>query len=499
MQCIHRTEILQHINSTRSRLKTSITTKSLSILMVSTEFPPMFGGVGRYTKNLSEALKKLGVRVYIACNEKGKGDYFGLDATNPHNSDILMKIVDEVNPDLVHVQLEHGLYGLKLGMINPSTTSTNIDQFYERCQVPIVTTFHSAYPFTQWMKLANRVPMHLAHIDRKNLFHILPLNVAKQTLEYWKRIMNYESFFELNKRKMQKSKAGIVFSDYMARLLLDYVGGIYIKSRYNNESRNKCRVIYHGAEPNLRCLVTKEAARSMFSLPTDKSIKIALAIGFATNTKGWDILRDMHIPENWIIVINHSRSHYSKEILVLSHPSSSVSWWKRGSHDKNAVSDIGNKSSKGKRLLELNHGFLTDEELSILFYASDAVILPYTVASGSGVMFDALAHGLPFIATDLGFFKEFANKGLGIVVKRKSKEFSNAIEVLEKNYLHYIERVNNFSKIHLSWDTVAKKHIELYLDVMNNIDHNQSYSNDCIPIQGRMGIINGCLPTNAYE
>ncbi|MGB7677465.1 MAG: glycogen/starch synthase, partial [Nitrososphaeraceae archaeon] len=75
MQCIHRTEILQHVNSTRSRLKTSITTKSLSILMVSTEFPPMFGGVGRYTKNLSEALKKLGVRVYIACNEKGKGDY----------------------------------------------------------------------------------------------------------------------------------------------------------------------------------------------------------------------------------------------------------------------------------------------------------------------------------------------------------------------------------------------------------------------------------------
>jgi hypothetical protein len=28
-----------------------------------------------------------------------------------------------------------------------------------------------------------------------------------------------------------------------------------------------------------------------------------------------------------------------------------------------------------------------------------------------GVMFDALAHGLPFIATDLEFFKEYAKKG----------------------------------------------------------------------------------------
>ena len=444
--------------------------------MVSTEYPPMFGGVGRYTKNLSDALKKLGVRVYVACNEKGNGDYFGLDADNPHNSDVLMNIVDELNPDLVHVQLEHGLYGLKLGTINPNRTSTNIDQFYEKCQVPIITTFHSAYPFTQWMRLARRFSIHPTHIDRKNLFHILPLNIAKQVLEYWKCILNYKSFSELNKRKMQKSQASIVFSDYMARLLLDNVSN----NKYNNDLRNKCKVIYHGAEPNLRYAITNEAARLMFSLPSDKSIKIALAIGFATNTKGWDILKEMHIPENWIIVTNHSRNHYSKEIPVLSHPSSY----------KITVSDINSNGSHDTRLFELNRGFLTDEELSILFYASDATILPYTVTSASGVMFDALAHGLPFIATDLGFFKEFANKGLGIVVNRKSEEFSNAIKVLEKNYLQYLERINCFSRTHLSWDSVAKQHIKLYLDAISNSDYGQNYSNNCIPTQKQNGIEN---------
>jgi hypothetical protein len=109
----------------------------------------------------------------------------------------------------------------------------------------------------------------------------------------------------------------------------------------------------------------------------------------------------MHIPKNWIIVTNHSRNHYSKEIPVLSHPSSY----------RIIMSDINSsKSNHDTRLVELNRGFLTDEELSILFYASDAVILSYTVTSGSGVMFDTLSHGLPFIASDLGFFKEFAIK-----------------------------------------------------------------------------------------
>jgi glycosyltransferase involved in cell wall biosynthesis len=461
-------------------LEASVATKPISVLMVSTEYPPMFGGVGRYTKNLSDALKKLGIGVYVACNEKGNGDYFGLDAFNPHNSDVLMNIVDELSPDLVHVQLEHGLYGLKLGTISPNRISTNIDQFYDRCQVPIVTTFHSAYPFTQWMRLAKRFPIYLNNIDRKNLFHILPFNSAKQILEYWKRILNYKSFSELNKQKMQKSKASIVFSDYMARLLLDN----FSNNKYSNGLRDKCKVIYHGAEPNLRYTVTKEAARSIFSLPSDKNIKIALATGFATHTKGWNILKEMHIPANWIIVTNHSRNHYSKEIPFLSHPSSY----------KITVSDINSKSSLDTRLFELNRGFLTDEELSILFYASDAIILPYTVTSASGVMFDALGHGLPFVASDLGFFKEFANKGLGIVVNRKSEEFSNALKILEKNYLQYIQRIDRFSKSHLSWDSVAKQHIKLYLDVMGSTDYDHNYDNNSMPTQKQNSIGIVCSP-----
>ena len=69
--------------------------------MVSTEYPPMPGGVGRYTSNLTSELRKLGFDVYVACNDMGKGDFSGLSPTNIKNSDVLLEIVDKIKPDMV--------------------------------------------------------------------------------------------------------------------------------------------------------------------------------------------------------------------------------------------------------------------------------------------------------------------------------------------------------------------------------------------------------------
>jgi glycosyltransferase involved in cell wall biosynthesis len=43
--------------------------------MVSTEYPPMKGGVGRYTHNLSNSLRKLDVDVFVVCDINGMGEY----------------------------------------------------------------------------------------------------------------------------------------------------------------------------------------------------------------------------------------------------------------------------------------------------------------------------------------------------------------------------------------------------------------------------------------
>jgi len=388
--------------------------KSLSILMVSTEYPPMNGGVGRYTANLTRELNKVGCHVQVLSNENGSGDFFGLSPKNTKNYSVLLKIVDEVKPDIVHIQFEHGLYGLKLNRLNPEKTNTNIDLFYDLCKIPIVTTFHTAFDLKQWMNI----------VATKNTNEKWKVKAyAQKLLKYWVHLLNYKSFNNLNTEKIKKSKRGIVFSQYMK----DKIGG--------------GDIIYHGSEPMIPYDSTiKGKARTKFSLSHKK--RIILALGFRTNTKGWDILDEMDIPPNWAIVMNSSKNYYNTE---------------------NYIPKIS--ANHEKEIIDLHKGFLNDRDLSLLFYAADAVILPYKVSSGSGVMFDGLAHGLPFIATDLEFFREFSARGLGITVKRNPQEFSQALVTLNNNYEYYAKNVILF-KQKLKWDNIARNHISLYNQII---------------------------------
>lgn len=91
----------------------------MRVLMVSTEYPPMPGGVGRYTANLTQAIRKTGVHVDVVCDKAGNGEFSGISPTNKQNSEVLLRMVDETAPDVVHVQFEPGLYGLVLDPRNP--------------------------------------------------------------------------------------------------------------------------------------------------------------------------------------------------------------------------------------------------------------------------------------------------------------------------------------------------------------------------------------------
>lgn len=380
------------------------------ILMVSTEYPPMKGGVGRYTFNLTRALRKLDFEVNVVSNKEGNGEFSGLSPKNPENSNILLEIVKRTKPDLVHVQYEHGLYGLKLDPLNPTKTTTNIDLFYKYCQTPIVTTFHSAYPFKQWLNLITS----FKDSSKRNMLSRFSNNIIR----CWKMLLNYQSFHNLNKEKLAKSKAGIVFSNYMSKM----IGG--------------GEVILHGAESS-SVYISQDEARKLFNLP--ESGRIALALGFMTATKGWDIIEKMNIPEGWTIVVNSSKNHYNTEKF--------------------------NPNFVKKNIINLQKDFLTEKELSFLFSSADAVILPYTVSSGSGVMFDALAHGLPFVATSLEFFKEFSKKGLGITVNRSPDEFSKALVTLNRDYVKYLKTVESFRK-EISWQGIASQHAQIYTQIV---------------------------------
>jgi len=384
---------------------------NMKILMISTEYPPMQGGVGRYSKKLVDSLRSEGAQVFIACNEDGKGDFNGISPNNEDNSKVLLKIVKEIEPDVVHVQYEHGLYGIHLDPINPTRTHTNIEFFYDKCKVPIVTTFHSAYTFTQWMRLV--VPLNNRIFGRLGTF-------LRMAYDYWTHLLNYSSFNSLNKRKIGFNKSGVVFSKYLANIIPG------------------SNLIYHGAEPSISPPLDRKEVRKLFLLPEHS--KIALAVGFMTATKGWDLIGKMKVPKDWKVVINTSRNHYGREKL--------------------------NDKFENEGVINLKRGFLSDTEYSLLFYCADALILPYKVTSGSGVMYDGLAHGLPFISSKLEFFKEFSDMKLGIMVDRNPVEFSKALLKLEVDYKRYKDAVVNLRK-DLLWKEVAKKHILIYNSIID--------------------------------
>lgn len=74
--------------------------RAIRVLMVTTEYPPMQGGVGRYAANLTKSLRKIGFEVYVVCNEKGKGDYYGLSPHNKYNSYIISKAAKDSGADI---------------------------------------------------------------------------------------------------------------------------------------------------------------------------------------------------------------------------------------------------------------------------------------------------------------------------------------------------------------------------------------------------------------
>ncbi|HEY7226982.1 MAG TPA: glycosyltransferase [Nitrososphaeraceae archaeon] len=380
--------------------------------MVSTEYPPMKGGVGRYSQKLVHSLRHEGLEVAVVCNEYGNGEFTGISPNNRQNSAVLLKAGQEFKPDLVHVQYEQGLYGLHLDPINPRRTGTTIESFYRDCKLPIVSTFHSAYTFSQWMKLI--VPLSSRRFGRAGTF-------LRMTYDYWTHLLNYSSFNSLNRSKIGPNRAGIVFSKYLQNLIPG------------------SNLIYHGSEPSAAPPPDKNEVRKKYLLPQDTNI--ALAIGFMTATKGWDIIKKMKVPNGWKIVINSSKNHYSKQIVK--------------------------KRFENDGVIDLNRGFLNDRDLSLLFYSADALILPYKVSSGSGVMYDGLAHGLPFISSKIEFFKEFCDLGLGILVDRNPSDFSKALLKLQADYKKYKDAVLKFSN-NICWKEVTNKHILLYSSIINN-------------------------------
>jgi glycosyltransferase involved in cell wall biosynthesis len=287
--------------------------------------------------------------------------------------------------------------------------------------VPIVSTLHTVFPEEEYRSYVKD-----RAIRKEGRFGFLPMPL-RAAIRRWVMEQRYDLLLEV-----------VRLSD-----------GIISPARTIKDVVRRGTVIYHGAEPNIEVSSSsttmndrQQQFRKELGLPSEKML--LLAFGYAGSYKGFDVLGSLRLPDGWSLVVKQTRHE-------------------RGSEKPIEVRKNGYNTND---VVSLHLGYLDDSTLSKLFFACDAIIFPYKVVSVSGVMFDALAHGLPFIASNLRFFKEFADMGLGIACNRDMQSFEQAIGNLAMAYDEYKTRVEQF-RSNLRWSNVAQKHVEFFLELIS--------------------------------
>lgn len=157
-----------------------------------TSWPPRHCGIATYSQDLVKALRSEGHEVHIVTFEDGgkKGEKFvhpvlkvnkEKELQNGDWDQKLFKTISRINPDVVHIQHEYGLY-----IFDDDYSSGLFRAFFKwkvEMEIPVVVTYHSVYTVLDKvesiymdtaLKLTNACIVHEEY--QKNL---LPINIGR--------------------------------------------------------------------------------------------------------------------------------------------------------------------------------------------------------------------------------------------------------------------------------------------------------------------------------
>ncbi len=185
--------------------------------------------------------------------------------------------------------------------------------------------------------------------------------------------------------------------------------------------------------------IDRTEALVKLNLPTDK--KYLLFFGFIREYKGLDLLLET------LVLLDDSY-----HVIVAGET--------YGSFDK--YEELIKKHQLSERV-HLFTEYISDEEVSTYFSASDVCMLPYKNATQSGIT--AIAHhfNTPIIATDVGGLKEtIANNETGLIVERPDSQLlKSAIHKYFERNLQEVMSTNILNrKADNNWENFAQKILE---------------------------------------
>jgi glycosyltransferase involved in cell wall biosynthesis len=114
------------------------------------------------------------------------------------------------------------------------------------------------------------------------------------------------------------------------------------------------------------------------------------------------------------------------------------------------------------------HGKASKKELEILFNDSDFLVLSSIKETFGSVLIEAMAHGLPVLATRCGGPQDFINEKVGLLVEAES------IDALENGLQAMLDKIDEFDSEYIrafveknfSGDSIGNKLKEIYVKIL---------------------------------
>ncbi|MDX6632869.1 MAG: hypothetical protein QOG26_874, partial [Solirubrobacterales bacterium] len=229
------------------------------------------------------------------------------------------------------------------------------------------------------------------------------------------------------RRALDAFDAVIAHSKHGARRLRDEVG----------LAEERIHVIPHGA---LDYLIQADAAPLPDELAATTA-PVVLAFGLIRGYKGTDVLLEAF------------RGIEGAELWIVGMP-------------RMPLEPLYELAARCRATVRFVPRFITDAELPVYFRRADLVVLPYTDAEQSGVLYTALAFGKPMVLSNVGGFAEMAEHGAARIVPPGDVAALQAVlaELLADD--HERSRLAAAALVAAngpySWDSVAEQTLALY-------------------------------------
>ncbi len=325
----------------------------------------------------------------------------------------ILKEIDSIKPDVVHIQQELALYWNILSAI----TLRFLLMALKKRNIKTVITFHGI--------------VDVVSIDEefmKENFSALPIFMVKFAFKF---IFN---------PLIQYSDEIIVHEDLFKKRILE---------QYYKKNSDDIHVIHHGIEDFSSEIISQEDARNTLWISQQK--KVFLFMWFITGYKWIDLLID------WVAKYKQENDDdFILYILWAHHPK-----LKDDENYKNEYSRLKNKAlTQLWDNVDWQEWFVDAAKMALYYPASDVVLFPYTRSiSSSGPMALSIWYNVPFLASDV-FTESIDDENL--LFEKSPDWLSKKLRFFFEHQDEYAQIISKMRNERL-WTEIGKETYKIYI------------------------------------